>query len=182
MRIVAGEFRGRRLLGPPGAGTRPTADRTREAVFSILGDVGGRHVLDLFAGTGALGLEALSRGARTAVFVERDRRMLAVARRNVESLLGERSDVARLCSGDALKYLAGAGGERFDLVFLDPPYARAAELAAGLAAALPAVLAPGAVIVTESDRREPLGLPEPGFALRSEHRYGDTLVRVFDAP
>ena len=86
MRVVAGEFKGRRLHAPRGAATRPTADRVREALFSMLGDVSGARVLDLYAGSGALGIEALSRGAESALFVERDRRALAALRRNLDAV------------------------------------------------------------------------------------------------
>lgn len=179
MRIVAGEFKGRRLAGPDGKATRPTSDKVREALFSILGDISGQRVLDLFAGTGAVGLEAISRGASEAVLVERDRRMASVIDRNIGDTAGSGDDRVKLVRGDALKYLASA--EPFDLVFVDPPYAQAGELAPKLTAALPAVLAPGAIVVTESDRREPLVLGESAFTLRSEHNYGDTLIRIFDA-
>ncbi|MGH2958057.1 MAG: 16S rRNA (guanine(966)-N(2))-methyltransferase RsmD [Solirubrobacterales bacterium] len=179
MRIVAGEFKGRRLAGPDGKAARPTSDKVREALFSILGDISGDRVLDLFAGTGAVGIEAISRGAAECVLVERDRRMASVIERNVEETLGSEDNRAVLVRGDAFKYLANA--RPFDLVFVDPPYAEAADLAPKLTAALPSVLAPGARVVTESDRREPLVLGESAFTLCSEHSYGDTLIRIFDA-
>lgn len=179
MRIVAGEFKGRRLAGPEGKAARPTSDKVREALFSILGDISGQRVLDLFAGTGAVGLEAISRGASEAVLVERDRRMASVIDRNIGDTVGNGDDRAKLVRGDALKYLTSAG--LFDLVFVDPPYAQAGDLAPKLTAALPPVLAPGATVVTESDRREPLVLGESAFTLRSEHNYGDTLIRIFNA-
>ncbi|MBI2691853.1 MAG: 16S rRNA (guanine(966)-N(2))-methyltransferase RsmD [Solirubrobacterales bacterium] len=179
MRIVAGEFKGRRLAGPEGRAARPTPDKVREALFSILGDISGQRVLDLFAGTGALGLEAISRGASEAVLVERDRQMSSVIDRNLTETLGSGDRRGRLVRGDALKYLTGA--EAFDLVFIDPPYSQAGDLAPKLTVALPSVLAPGATVVTESDRREPLVLGENAFTLRSGHIYGDTLIRVFDA-
>lgn len=122
IRVIAGELRGRRLRVPAGSGVRPTADRVREALFDILGDtVVGARVLDLFAGSGALGIEALSRGARDASFVERDRRALAALRENLERLgLGTRSTVLR---GDALARLSDeCRGDGFDLVLADPPY------------------------------------------------------------
>ncbi|MGK2878180.1 MAG: 16S rRNA (guanine(966)-N(2))-methyltransferase RsmD [Solirubrobacterales bacterium] len=180
MRIVAGEFKGRRLAGPEGNAARPTSDKVREALFSILGPIDDTRVLDLFAGTGALGLEAISRGAAEAVLVERDRRMAAVIERNVSETLGGDAGRAKLVRGDGLKYLVGASG--FDIVFLDPPYAKAAELEPKLVAALPSALAPGARVVTESDRRAPLELDGSELSLRSQHIYGDTLIRVLDAP
>ena len=169
MRIVAGTHGGRRLAAPRGTATRPTSDRVREALFSILGArVAGARVLDLFAGTGALGLEALSRGAAAATFVDRD---VAAVRANLEAL-GLPGEVHR---GDALKFLRSATCT-YDLVFLDPPYREAARLAGELADTLPAVLAPGALVVSESDRRAPLDLP--GLETLDERRYGDTLIRL----
>ena len=187
MRIVAGEFKGRRLAGPEGSATRPTSDKVREALFSILGDISGDRVLDLFAGTGALTLEALSRGAADALLIERDRRMAGVAARNIETVLGAGQvgpghDRARLLRTEALAWLKSTSDGPFDLIFIDPPYADAQDLAAELSAALPAVISSGARIVTESDRRSPLDLTADEFGLRSEHRYGDTLLRIFDAP
>lgn len=192
MRVVAGQFKGRRLAGPKGGAARPTSDKVREALFSILGPVDGLRVLDLFAGTGALGIEALSRGAAYVVFVERDSRMRAVLRSNLEVVAGEDGQAGRttVSGGDALDYLRRAAyAERFDLVLLDPPYADAENLSDPLAAALSPLLAPGARIVAECDRRSPLMLEEApqeasqtGFSLLSERRYGDTLLRILQAP
>src|SRR3954469_22604782 len=122
MRSVAGEFKGRRLAGPEGKAARPTSDKVREALFSILGPLDDARVLDLFAGTRAVGIEAISRGAREAVLVERDRRMASVVERNLADILGRGDARAKLIRGDGIKYLATASD--FDLVFLDPPYAR----------------------------------------------------------
>jgi 16S rRNA (guanine966-N2)-methyltransferase len=176
VRVVAGEFRGRRLRAPRGMRTRPTADRVREAVFSMLGDVTGARVLDLYAGSGALGIEALSRGAASAVFVERDPRAVAAIRDNLRSL-GLDEPVRRQ---DALRFLAGPEGP-FDLVFCDPPYDSVARIAGPLSERLPASLAEGARMVTESDKRTPLELP---FALLAERTYGDTRIAIhaFSAP
>ena len=171
MRVVAGRFGGRRLSAPPGSETRPTADRVREALFSVLGDVSGLRVLDLFAGSGALGIEALSRGADDAVFVERAPAALRVLAGNLASLGIE----AQVHAGDARGFLrkARAAGETYDLVFLDPPYREAGRLAQELD--LPAVLAPGGRIVVESDRRSPSEIDLP---MTFERRYGDTLIRI----
>ena len=171
MRVVAGEFRGRRLQAPRGRSTRPTADRVREALFSMLGDVSGARVLDLYAGSGALGIEALSRGAASAVFVERDAAAVAAIRRNLEAVGAGAADVRRQ---DVLRFLAAATG-RFDLVFADPPYDSAPRLAAPLSAALPAVLDENALIVTESSKRTPLELTLP---LARERTYGDTRIAI----
>jgi 16S rRNA (guanine966-N2)-methyltransferase len=170
VRVVAGDFRGRRLAAPRGVRTRPTADRVREALFSMLGDVSGARVLDLYAGSGALGIEAMSRGAESAVFVERDPRAVAAIERNLESL-GLEQEVLRQ---DAVRFLARATGT-FDLVFCDPPYDSASRLAGPLAQGLPAVTAEHARIVTESDKRNPLELP---FPLITERTYGDTRIAI----
>jgi 16S rRNA (guanine966-N2)-methyltransferase len=170
VRVVAGEFGGRRLATPRGSRTRPTADRVREALFSMLGDVSGARVLDLYAGSGALGIEALSRGAESALFVERDASAAAVIERNLTSL-GLEQEVLRQ---DAVRFLARSSG-MFDLVFCDPPYDAASRLAGPLAEHLPALTSEDARIVTESDKRNPLMLPLP---LLTERTYGDTRIAI----
>jgi 16S rRNA (guanine966-N2)-methyltransferase len=174
MRVVAGLYRGRRLAAPPGDATRPTSDRVREALFSILGPrVQDARVLDLFAGSGALGIEALSRGAASAELVDAHPAAVRAIRDNLERLGAH----ARVHRADALQWLRAASrtAAQYDLVFLDPPYRLAERLGRGLAEGLPAVLAPGAVVVAESDRRAPLALDLP---LQDERRYGDTLIRI----
>jgi 16S rRNA (guanine966-N2)-methyltransferase len=170
VRVVAGEFGGRRLRMPKGAGTRPTADRVREALFSMLGDLSGARVLDLYAGSGALGIEALSRGADSAVFVERDRSAASVIERNLADLGLEQ----RVIADDALRFLARGQGV-FDVVFCDPPYDSGPRIAGTLAERLPALLADNARIVTESDKRNPLEL---SFPLVRERSYGDTRIAI----
>ena len=176
LRVVAGRHRGRRLHAPPGRDTRPTSDRVREALFSILGPaVEGARVLDLFAGSGALGIEALSRGAASVTFVESDRRAAAVVRDNLEAL-GEDAEIA---ARDALAWLRSPpAGASFGLVLLDPPYDSAVRLAAPLSELLPGVLAEGATIVSESDKRTPLILDLP---LADERVYGDTRIAIHRA-
>ena len=169
MRVVAGKYRGRRLAAPPGSSVRPTSDRVREALFSILGDIEGVRVLDLFAGSGALAVEALSRGAASAVLVENDPGALAAIRANLDPLEGAAADVV---GADALTWLGGRRGP-FDLVFVDPPYSSAGKLAGALSQALPAVLSPNALIVSESDKRDPLTLAIP---LEDERTYGKTRI------
>jgi 16S rRNA (guanine966-N2)-methyltransferase len=173
VRVVAGELGGRRLASPSGsARIRPTSDRVREALFSILGDVRGASVLDLFCGTGALAIEALSRGAAKATLVDTDIRL---ARRNVDELgLRERSSLVR---SDALRYLRAAA-DRYDLIFCDPPYKLADRLGAPLSETLEARLAEGGRVIAESATRHPLTLELP---LRKERSYGDTLIRVYSA-
>ena len=176
MRVIAGTLGGRRLKAPRGRGTRPTADRVREALFSMLGEIGGARVLDVFAGTGALGIEALSRGAATAVFVERDARAAAVLRENLDSL-GLAAGRAELRRGEALRTLRTARerGELYDLVLIDPPYGDAARLGEKLTALLAPLLAPGARVASESDRRTPLDLD---LQVATERRYGDTSITI----
>jgi 16S rRNA (guanine966-N2)-methyltransferase len=167
MRVVAGRFRGRPLHAPPGTAIRPTSDKVRGAIFNVLGDVHGLRVLDLFAGTGALGIEALSRDATDATFVDSDP---AAVERNLKTL-GLTAAVHRR---DALRWLRDAEGA-YDLVFADPPYSSAPRLGEQLTVLLPAVLSKNARIVTESDKRAPLEL---GFPLEFERDYGDTRIRI----
>ena len=172
MRVVAGRLGGRGLVAPPGRGTRPTSDRVREALFSILGDLEDASVLDLFAGSGALGLEALSRGAREATFVDSAPAALRAVRANLDALGGQ----AETVRSDARRFLVGASAaaRQYDLIFLDPPYRLAGRLGRELSEALPPVLATDALVVSESDRRTPLDIELP---LHDERRYGDTLIR-----
>ena len=174
--MVAGRFRGHGLVAPRGHSTRPTSDRVREALFSILagsGSVEGAEVLDLFAGSGALAIEALSRGAAGAVLIDSSPAAVAAIRRNL-SAVGADAEVRRQ---DALAYLqrASSDGRQYDLVFLDPPYRQASVIGQRLSTALGPVLRPGARVVVESDRRAPLELD---LALLDERRYGDTLIRI----
>jgi 16S rRNA (guanine(966)-N(2))-methyltransferase RsmD len=177
MRVIAGRWGGRRLAAPPGSATRPTSDRVREALFSILGDrVAGAAVLDLFAGSGALGLEALSRGAGRATFVDEAPAAIRAIRANLDAVGGE----AEVVRADALRWLRTASRlpREYDLVFLDPPYRRAASLGEHLSEGLAPVLAPAALVVAEADRRSPLDLQIPVI---DERRYGDTLIRIHAA-
>jgi 16S rRNA (guanine966-N2)-methyltransferase len=182
LRVIAGRFRGRKLEAPRGQTTRPTADRVRQALFDVLGPLDGARVLDLYAGTGALGIEALSRGAARAVFVESDRAALASIRRNLEALgLDEAATVLPVAVERAAKPLRDLGP--FDLVLCDPPWA-ALETALR---ALPKVLGldlygPAPRIVIEHPSARSLEIsPPPGLRKTDERRWGDTAVTVFSA-
>jgi 16S rRNA (guanine966-N2)-methyltransferase len=178
VRVIAGRFGGRRLSAPPGQATRPTGDRVREALFSLLGPLDELAVLDLFAGSGALGIEALSRGAAHATFVDSAPAAIRVVRANLASLDLDPDDV-EVRRQDARAHLrsARAAGRQYDLVLLDPPYRLAAGLGAELSSLLDGVLAAGGRIVSESDRRDPLELEIPQT---DERRYGDTLIRIHE--
>jgi 16S rRNA (guanine966-N2)-methyltransferase len=183
VRIIAGDWRGRRLAnvgkGDPGAHLRPTTDRVRESLFNMLG--GGRFgdpfdeavVLDLFAGTGALGLEALSRGSVSCVFVEKGRVGQRLIRENIE-LLGC-SDVAKLVGADATRLPAGTPST---LVFLDPPYGKGLGEKALASALAGGWIAPEALIVWEESAPQ---IAPAGFTLEETRRYGDTHVKVLTA-
>jgi 16S rRNA (guanine966-N2)-methyltransferase len=172
MRVIAGAWKGRPLKAPPGRDTRPTADRVREALFSILGDVDGLRVLDLFAGSGALGIEALSRGAAEAVFVDSGRAAGAAIKANLAAVGNPPATVRGV---DVLTFLKRPPERAFDLVFADPPYSSATRLGERLSALLPGVLHEGSLTVTESDKRTPLDLKLP---LVDERVYGDTRIAI----
>jgi 16S rRNA (guanine966-N2)-methyltransferase len=176
-RLVAGLAGGRRLQVLPGRTTRPTSDRVREALFStltsLLDDWEGVQVLDLYAGSGALGLEALSRGAAGCTLVERDPRVLAVLRRNVAAvgLAG-----AHVVAGDVPAVLAGRAASPCDLVLLDPPYALGADDLGAVLARLDAStwLAPDGWVVLERAARDPAPPWPPSWGVQDDRRYGET--------
>ncbi|HYZ80132.1 MAG TPA: 16S rRNA (guanine(966)-N(2))-methyltransferase RsmD [Solirubrobacteraceae bacterium] len=176
MRVIAGTHGGRELIAPKGRATRPTSDRVREALFSILGDLHDVRVLDLFAGSGALGIEALSRGAAQATLVDAAAPAIAAINRNLEAL-GLEAEVVRQPAARFLQ-AASRGARQYDLVFLDPPYRHASTLGRELTSALTPILSDDARVVAESDRRVPLGLE---LALVDERRYGDTLIQIHAA-
>ncbi len=190
MRVIAGKYGGRRLRAPRGRTTRPTSERVREALFSMLGGpmsagpqeaVGlqGTVVLDLFAGTGALAIEALSRGAARAVLIERDPRALEALKANLAEL-GLGTEEAEVRRADALAALRNARerAETYDLVFVDPPYRHAGVLGRELGEALPPLLAPRARVVTESDRRTEPPLRSLLMEVEAQRRYGDTVITI----
>ena len=176
MRIIAGSNKGARIFAPKGDDTRPTGDRAREAAFNLIGPVDGAAVLDLFAGSGAMGLEALSRGAASAVFVESDRDACRTIDRNLDKL---RLTGARVVQQDAVRALAAeaAAGRRYDLVLVDPPYEMFSSLQNGLSKYLPAVLAKDGLVVVETGAR---GEPElPPLSKRTSRRYGSARITLF---
>ena len=176
MRVITGSAGGRRLLELEGLETRPTTDRVKEGVFSALQfDIEGRRVLDLFAGTGQMGIECLSRGAASAVFVDRRKDAAEVVKKNLA--LTKLQDRAQVVGGDSMEFLAGTK-RRFDLVFLDPPYAsglleRALEGLVGFD-----ILAPYGIIVAEHPAERRLAVPA-GCRLRKTYRYGKIAVTLF---
>ena len=177
MRIIAGSRKGATIFAPKGAETRPTGDRVREAAFTLIGPVEDMAVLDLFAGSGAMGLEALSRGAKTAVLVESDREALRTIERNLEKL-----DLtgATVLKTDARKALAAeaAAGRRYDLVLVDPPYRMLDSLLPILATYLPALLAADGLVIVETPKREH---PELPLEERTSRTYGSVRLTVFTA-
>ena len=175
MRVTGGRLGGRRLKSPPKGSldVRPTSDRARETLFAVLGDVSDLSVLDLFCGTGALAIEAISRGSDSAVLVDR---APALARHNVEALgIANRCEVVR---SDAVRYLERTE-ERFGLVFCDAPYKLADRLGPELAKHLPQRLAKWSRLVVESSVRNPLEIDLPKLELADERRIGEALIRIY---
>ena len=175
MRIIAGDRRGAKIAAPKGDTTRPTGDRIREAAYNLIGPVDDTAVLDLFAGSGAMGLEALSRGARRCVFVENDRAACAVISSNLEKL---RLTGALVLQKDAFQALREErGAERtYDLVLVDPPYGAWPDLQSRLAESVPPVLAPDGMVVVETSARVE---PELPLTLVTSRRYGSARITVF---
>ena len=178
MRIIAGSHKGARIFAPKGLDTRPTSDRVREAAFTLIppGYVDDATVLDLFAGSGAMGLEALSRGAARAIFVENDREACRTINRNLDKLGLDNATV--LCH-DALTALRvdARSGTRYDLVLVDPPYRRFSSLQNALIQHLPETLAPGGLLLVETAAEEEPDLP---LAKRTSRRYGAARLTLFE--
>lgn len=183
MRIISGSARGIPLKAPRGRDTRPTTDRVRESLFAILGDFSGAQVLDLFAGTGALGLEALSRGAQQAVFLEKDRAAVKAINENITK--AGFTQQAQVIATDTLRFLGNPqrflheGDTQFDLLFLDPPYASGLYEPVASALKKSGLLARQGILVVEVSHRDPVFLETEGFDLRRSERYGDTEVHFY---
>jgi 16S rRNA (guanine966-N2)-methyltransferase len=176
MRIIAGSRKGHTIYAPHGLDTRPTSDRVRENVFNIVGPVHDATVLDLYAGSGAMGLEALSRGASRAVFVERDRDAVRTIERNLDKLRLQ-GTIVRQDAVAALAAEAGAG-RKYDLVLVDPPYDMYDDVQPQLARYLPAVLSDEGIVVVETDARVE---PELPLAQRTSRKYGQARITVYEA-
>ncbi len=175
MRIIAGTHRGHTIHAPKGVDTRPTSDRVRENVFNLVGPVDGASVLDLFAGSGSYGLEALSRGAARAIFVENDRDAVRTIERNLDKLRLKGTVLRQ----DAIATLATEAGTRkkYDLVLVDPPYDMYLDLQPQLARYLPSVLADEGVLVVETGVRIE---PELPFEQRTTRKYGQARITVYE--
>ena len=180
MRIVGGSRRGRQLLPPRSAATRPTSDRVRESLFNVLGQrLAGGDVLDLYAGTGALGLEALSRGAERALLVDEAPEAAELCRRNAETLgFDSQASVLRVRVERAVERLEREG-RRFSLAFADPPYA--ARVGSWVVGAVGVLLTEGATLAVEHDRREVLPQAAGALLRVDERRFGDTVLSFYRA-
>jgi 16S rRNA (guanine966-N2)-methyltransferase len=181
MRVIAGRLRGRRVEAPRGRDTRPTYDRVRESVFAIIGPaIEGASVLDLFAGSGVLGIESISRGARAALLIDVDPGAVGAIRANVERLgIARECDVRR---GDALKLLErGALGPSFGVVFVDPPYRSGVHATVLALLGKPGRLPEGALVVVEHGARDDLPGSAGRLALVRTERYGSTAVSFYEA-
>ena len=179
MRIIAGTRKGHTIAAPKGLGTRPTGDRVREAAFNLIGPVDEAAVLDLFAGSGAMGLEALSRGARRCVFVESDRGACRAIEANLAKL---RLTGALVLCQDALLALRQerTAHRSYELVLCDPPYDLWATLEPSLGEPLGAVLADGGLLLVETDSHTEPELPP--FSKRTSRRYGSARISIFEHP
>jgi 16S rRNA (guanine966-N2)-methyltransferase len=175
MRVIAGTHRGARIAAPRGLSTRPTGDRVREAAFNLIGPVDDAAVLDLFAGSGAMGIEALSRGAASATFVESDKGACRTISQNLDKL---KLTGARVVCADAVWTLRQES-RKYDLVLVDAPYESWAELEPKLAKHLERVLAPDGLLVVETGARTEPALPLP---IRTSRRYGSARLTLFEHP
>jgi len=182
MRIIAGRLGGRELGSVP-EGVRPTSDRVRESLFSVLGSVEGLSILDLFAGTGAFGLEGFSRGAKEVVFVDQSKPVIRDLRQRISRLGLEESGEIQIRLSDAkkaIRRLAQEGSARFDLVFLDPPYEEGDRVGTLDVLFESGILLEGARVVVEGPKRHPLP-PRPGMKVLDERDYGDTKLTWLEA-
>ena len=175
MRVITGEKRGKKLLAPEGLETRPTADKVKEAVFDIIQfRIKGTHVLDLFAGSGQMGIEALSRGSLSCVFTDVNRRAIDIVKKNLDACgFGERAEV--IC-GDGLSVISHMKAKRFDVIFLDPPYGSGLMEKALLKICSLDLLSDDGIIICEVPRGEAISGLTPPYAVIKEYTYGKTSV------
>lgn len=178
MRVITGSARGVRLKTPDGLDTRPTAERVKEAAFSMVQfEIEGRRVLDLFAGTGQLGIEALSRGAKSAVFVDQRKESAALVRENLKR--ARLTEYAQVVQGDGLSYLSRCAPRSFDLILLDPPYAT--DLLKNTLKCISEIdiLSEGGIILCERPSDKPHPGEFPGLETGKDHRYGKTILTLY---
>lgn len=180
MRIIGGEYKSRLIAMPKGVEIRPTQDKVREAVFNILGDVSGKNVLELFAGSGAFGLEAISRGAAGATFVDNNFRCIQAIRSNLGSLGidNSRYDIIRTNALSVPARLA-AQGKKFDIVFLDPPYYKDMAKKCLINISACDILTPAALVIAEHFKKDALDARVEGLFLLEERRYGDAVITIY---
>jgi len=180
MRIVGGIFRSRLISMPKGVEVRPTQDKVREAIFNILGDITGRKVLELFAGSGAFGIEAISRGAGRVTFVDNNFRCTQTIRANLESLAAPEDsyDIIRSNALSVFPRIEKAG-EKFDIVFMDPPYHKGLAKKSLINADNYDILAPVGLVIIEHFKKDDLPLDLKSLVFDKERRYGDTLVSIY---
>jgi len=177
MRIIGGTSKGRKLVTPRSQSLRPTSDRVKESIFNILqDDIVGKVVLDLFAGTGNLGIEALSRGAKKTIFVEKGRQALRLIQRNLTQFgLEERSEILPKDANRAI-WILKQRGESFDLILMDPPYEKGLIQKTLMKLNSYPIYHKDSILVIEHDRREPLSTVMDGWNLIRQRRIGDTLI------
>lgn len=180
MRIVGGIYKSRQVNMPKGVDMRPTQDKVREAIFNILGDVSEKTVLELFAGSGAFGIEAISRGAKSATFVDNNFRCIQTIRSNLEMLDVDRSKY-NIIKADALMAPSrlAADGKKFDIVFLDPPYYKDIAKKCLIKIDYYDILSPVALVLAEHFKKDALDAQLKGLLFVDERRYGDTLITIF---
>lgn len=177
MRVISGEHKGRRLAGVKKTGVRPTSDKVRESIFNVLRqEIVGKRILDLFAGAGTLGIEALSRGAESATFVDASRQSISILKENLHALdLEGKSNILRL---DGLKAL-GQLKQRFDLIFADPPYLKGLVQRIVDSVARSEVLQKDGILILEHHKKENPSLPQENLSVFKQKRFGDTVISFF---
>ncbi|MFH1189490.1 MAG: 16S rRNA (guanine(966)-N(2))-methyltransferase RsmD [Candidatus Omnitrophota bacterium] len=180
MRIIGGTFRSRLISMPKGVDIRPTQDKVREAIFNVLGDIAGKHVLELFAGSGAFGIEAISRGARHVTFVDNNPRCIETIKMNLKSLEAS-GDLYDVIKADALKVFPGfaASGNKYDIVFIDPPYYRELAKKCLINADAYDILSRIGLVIVEHFKKDILETDLRTLAFNQDRRYGDTVITIF---